>query len=132
LASPVNTDTACASPDLNPGTNIPTVGIGAVENNRLVTRTALPELVNSTAPADPGALKVARIMSSNARDSRTASVKVVCGAAAGHAPRKHRYTAVTDTGAVYDVLNTRTSEKNGEAAVPTGSDVTAGIVNVSA
>jgi len=33
---------------------------------------------------------------------------------------------------VYDVLNTRTSEKKGDAAVPTGSDVTAGIVNVSA
>ena len=34
--------------------------------------------------------------------------------------------------AVYDVLKTRTSEKNGDAADPTGSDVTAGIVRVSA
>jgi hypothetical protein len=30
------------------------------------------------------------------------------------------------------VLNTRTSEKNGEAAEPGGSDVTAGMVTVSA
>jgi hypothetical protein len=33
---------------------------------------------------------------------------------------------------VYDVLNTLTSEKNGDAADPTGNDATAGTVNVSA
>jgi hypothetical protein len=71
-------------------------------------------------------------MSSNARDSRAPSTNVACGATPGHVPRKHRYTAVTDTGAVYDVLNTRTSEKNGLAADPTGNDVTAGNVTVSA
>jgi hypothetical protein len=71
-------------------------------------------------------------MSSNARDSRVPSVNVTCGAAPGQAPRKHRYTAVTDTADVYDVLKTRTSEKNGLAADPTGNDVAAGSVNVSA
>src|SRR5512132_246817 len=110
--------------------NMPTVGIGAVEYSRLVTRTDVPELVNSTAPADEGALNAANTMSSNARDSRGASTNVACGAAPGHAPKKHRYTAVTDTGVVYDVLNTRTSEKKGLAAEPTGNDVTAGMVNV--
>jgi hypothetical protein len=39
---------------------------------------------------------------------------------------------VTDTADVYDVLNTRTSEKNGLAAAPTGNDVTAGNVTVPA
>jgi hypothetical protein len=131
LAKDVNTDTACASELFSPGTNIPTVGIGTVEYNRLVTRTELPELVSSTAPAEDGAPNAENAMSSNARDSRAANVKLTCGAPTGHAPRKHRYTAVTATGNVYDVLNTRTSEKNGDAADPTGNDVTAGIVNVS-
>jgi hypothetical protein len=71
-------------------------------------------------------------MSSSACDSRAPSAKVACGAVAGQVPRKHRYTAVTETDDVYDVLNTRTSEKNGLAADPAGSDATAGIVNVSA
>jgi hypothetical protein len=70
--------------------NIPTVGIGAVEKRRLVTRIEVPELVNSTAPADDGALKAAKTMSSNARDSRAASTNAICGAAPGHVPRKHR------------------------------------------
>ena len=39
-------------------------------------------------------------MSSNARDSRGASVNVTSGAVPGHAPRKHRYTAVTETGSI--------------------------------
>jgi hypothetical protein len=39
---------------------------------------------------------------------------------------------VTETADEYDVLKTRTSEKNGLAAAPTGSDVTAGTVKVSA
>ena len=90
-----------------------------------------PELVISTAPAVDGVWKADWIMSSNARDSRGASVKVICGADAGHDPRKQRYTAVTFADVVYDVLNTRTSEKNGLAAAPTGSDVTAGRVRVS-
>jgi hypothetical protein len=76
-------------------------------------------------------LNAEEIMSSNGRDSRGDSVNVTCGAAPGHAPRKHRYTAVTDTADVYDVLKTRTSEKNGLAAAPTGNDVTAGNVRVS-
>ncbi|MDQ5857902.1 MAG: hypothetical protein M3542_06450, partial [Acidobacteriota bacterium] len=91
-----------------------------------------PALVNSTAPAVAGELNVAKIMSSNARDSRGPSTNVACGPTTGHAPRKHRYTALTVTEPVYDVLNTRTSEKNGLAADPTGNDVTAGNVTVSA
>jgi hypothetical protein len=100
FASCVRTATGCASEFFSPGMNIPTVGIGAVENSRLVTRRLLPELVSSTAPPDDGALNVAFTISSNARDSRAASVNVTCGAVAGHAPRKHRYTAVTLTGVV--------------------------------
>jgi hypothetical protein len=76
-------------------------------------------------------LNAVEIMSSNARDSRGDSVKLIWGAEAGHVPRKHRYTAVTVTGDVYEVLNTRTSEKNGLAAAPGGNEVTAGSVNVS-
>src|SRR5512144_1964091 len=90
FARDVRTDTSWASLLGTPGMNIPTVGIGAVENSRLVTRTSLPELENSTAPPLDGALKVASTMSSNARDSRGDSVKLTCGAAAGHVPRKHR------------------------------------------
>jgi hypothetical protein len=66
--------------------NMPTVGTGAVENSRLDTRTLVPALVNSAAPADDGALNVAATMSSNARDSRGASVKDVCGGAGGQVP----------------------------------------------
>jgi hypothetical protein len=102
------------------------------EYRRLVTRTESPELVNSTAPAVDAAPNDDKIMSSNARDSRAPSTNVTCGAVPGHAPTKHRYTAVTDTDDVYDVLNTRTSEKNGLAAAPSGNDATAGSVNVSA
>jgi hypothetical protein len=113
--------------------NIPLVPPPAAgEYNRLVTRTESPELVNSTAPAVAGELNVDKIMSSNARDSRGPRTNDACGLTPGHAPRKHRYTAVTDTEPVYDVLNTRTSEKNGLAADPTGNDVTAGNVTVSA
>jgi hypothetical protein len=131
--NPVSTDTAYACVTFIPGMNIPLVPPPAAgEYSRLVTRTESPALVNSTAPAVDGALKVDRIMSSNARDSRDASTNEAWGATPGHAPRKHRYTAVTDTGPVYDVLNTRTSEKNGLAALPTGNDVTAGSVTVSA
>jgi tyrosyl-tRNA synthetase len=113
--------------------NIPLVPPPAAgEYNRLVTRTESPELVNSTAPAVAGEANVDRIMSSNARDSRGPSTNDACGLTPGHAPRKHRYTALTDTEPVYEVLNTRTSEKNGLAADPTGNDVTAGNVTVSA
>src|SRR5688572_25943580 len=114
LDKPVNTDTAYAWDTFIPGMNIPLVPPpDAGEYNRLVTRTESPTLVNSTAPAVAGELNVARIMSSNARDSRGPSTNTACGPAPGHAPRKHRYTAVTDTDPVYDVLNTRTSEKTG-------------------
>jgi hypothetical protein len=52
-----------------------------------------------------------------------------CGATADAHP-KHRYTAVTVTADVYDVLNTRTSEKNGATGRTT--DAATGNVNVSA
>jgi hypothetical protein len=71
-------------------------------------------------------------MSSNACDSRAARVNVACGGAPGHVPRKHLYTAITETGDVYDVLKTRTSEKKGAAAEPGGRDAAAGNVKVSA
>jgi hypothetical protein len=77
-------------------------------------------------------LKAVTTMSSNARDSRAASVKVACGAAPGHVPRKQRYTAVTETGEAYDVLKTRTTERKGAAADPGGSEATAGSVIFSA
>src|SRR6476659_324573 len=133
LASPGRTDAKCASDAFTPGTNIPFVPPPAAgEKSRLVTRRSSPELVNSTAPAVDGVLNADWIMSSKARDSRGPTVNCTCGAAAGQGPRKQRYTAVTPTGAVYEVLNTRTSEKNGLAAEPTGSEVTAGTVSVSA
>jgi hypothetical protein len=77
---------------------MPTVGTGAVEYSRLVTRTDVPLLVSSTAPAEEGASNAVATKSSNARDSRGASVNVACGAEAGQFPRKQRYTAVTETG----------------------------------
>ena len=67
-------------------------------------------------------------MSSNAFDSRGANVNACGGTADAHP--KHRYTAVTVTDAEYDVLNTRTSEKNGATARTT--DAATGTVVVSA
>src|SRR5450830_1542270 len=68
-------------------------------------------------------------MSSNAFDSRAPSVNT-CGGTGDAHPTKHRYTAVTVTGVVYDVLNTRTSEKNG--ATGRTNDAATGMVVVSA
>jgi hypothetical protein len=108
--------------------NIPTVGVGAVEYRRLVTTTseafAGEATSNSTPPAEFGATNAETTMSSKARDSRGDSEKVVC-ADDGQAPMKHRYVAVIWALDAYDVLNTRTSEKNGDA--PT-IDATAGTV----
>src|SRR4026209_1604597 len=96
LDSPVNTDTAYACVTFIPGMNIPLVPPPATgEYRRLVTRLASPALVNSTAPADAGALNVVKIMSSNARDSRAPSTNVACGAAAGHVHRKHPHPPET-------------------------------------
>src|SRR5207245_2016557 len=66
-------------------------------------------------------------MSSNAFDSRGDNVKVCGGTADAHP--KHRYTAVTVSTDVYDVLNTRTSEKNGATGRTT--DAATGNVTVS-
>ena len=92
----VSTVVACASDSCIPGMNMPTVGVGKVENSRLVTTSwsSGPSKTNSTPPAVFGCRKVAATMSSKARDSRGASVKVDCGAIEGHvnpiAAMKHR------------------------------------------
>ncbi len=72
-------------------------------------------------------------MSLNARASRGASEKFNTGGVAGQfacaVPMKHRYVAVTSRLVVYEVLNTRTSEKNG---FPPTKDAAAGSVTRSA
>src|SRR6266567_2525687 len=124
--NPGNTVTACAAEDSSPGMNIPTAPpVGNGEYNRDVT-TIVPDeavLVNSTAPREFGVANKLTQISSKDFASRGPSVKVL----AGCDPK--RYTAVTVTLAVYDVLNTRTSEKNG--ANPC-TDAATGSVTVSA
>jgi hypothetical protein len=110
--NPVNTVTGCAAEDGNPGTNIPTApptGCGNGEYNRDVTTTvpAAADEENSTAPKEFGTPNKLTQISSNDLASRGANVNVLTGC------DPNRYTAVTATLAVYDVLNTRTSEKNG-------------------
>jgi hypothetical protein len=108
--------------------NIPTApptGCGNGEYSRDVT-TIVPaeaELVNSTAPNEFGVANKLTQISSNDFASRGPSVKVL----AGCDPK--RYTAVTVTLAVYDVLNARTSEKNGASPC---TDAATGSVTVSA
>src|SRR5215831_1041989 len=138
LARFVNTVTACAADDGSPGMNIPTDptvpaghgGLAAGEYRRDVTSRPVELEENSTAPSELGTLNRLTQMLSNALASRGASAKFFegCGehpAVAG----LHRYVAVTFTTSVYDVLNTRTSEKNG--AAPT-TDAATGNVTVSA
>src|SRR5215471_1862404 len=138
LARFVNTVTACAADDGSPGMNIPTDptvpaghgGLAAGEYRRDVTSRPVELEENSTAPSELGTLNRLTQMLSNALASRGASAKFFegCGehpAVAG----LHRYVAVTLTTSVYDVLNTRTSEKNG--AAPT-TDAATGNVTVSA
>ena len=68
-------------------------------------------------------------MSFKARDSRGCSVNGNTGVPLVHEPpapaRKHRYVAVTSRLLLYDVLNARTSEKNG---APPTIDAAAGSV----
>jgi hypothetical protein len=108
--NPGNTVAGCAAEDGNPGMNIPTAPpVGNGEYNRDVT-TIVPagaELVNSTAPNEFGVANKLTQISSNDFASRGANVNVLTGC------DPDRYTAVTATLAAYDVLNTRTSEKNG-------------------
>ena len=126
--NPGNTVTACAAEDGRPGMNIPTApptGGGNGEYNRDVT-TIVPaeaELVNSTAPNEFGVANKLTQISSNDFASRGANVNALTGC------DPDRYTAVTDTLAEYDVLKTRTSERNG--ANPC-TDAAAGNVTVSA
>ena len=68
-------------------------------------------------------------MLSRARDSRGARENGKTGAVDGQAPRKHRYVAITSRVWVYDVLNARTSEKNG---APPTIEAAAGSVTVCA
>src|SRR5262249_50298374 len=99
---------------------------GNGEYNRDVT-TTVPEGAedeNSTAPREFGVLNKLTQISSNDLDSRGANVNVLDGC------DPNRYTAVTFTLAVYDVLNTRTSEKNGAPPCPC-TDAATGNVTVS-
>src|ERR1700682_122889 len=110
--NPGNPVTACAAEDGNPGMNIPTApptGCGNGEYNRDVTTTAPADavLVNSTAPKEFGIANKLTQISSNDFASRGANVNVFTGC------DPNRYTAVTVTVSVYDVLKTRTSERKG-------------------
>jgi hypothetical protein len=113
--------------------NIPTdpdvAGGASGEYSRDVT-TIPPEpgVENSTAPSELGTPNNWLLMSSNAFDSRGDNVKTCGGTADAHP--KHRYTAVTVITDVYDVLKTRTSEKNGATGRTT--DAATGNVTVSA
>jgi hypothetical protein len=124
--NPGNTVTGCAAEDGSPGMNIPTAPpVGNGEYNRDVTTTvpAEAELVNSTAPNEFGVANKLTQISSKDFASRGANVNVLT------ACDPNRYTAVTATLAVYDVLNTRTSERNG--ATPC-TDAATGSVTMSA
>src|SRR6266566_2200997 len=124
--NPGNTVTACAAEDGSPGMNIPTAPpVGNGEYNRDVT-TIVPaeaELVNSTAPKEFGDANKLTQISSKDFASRGANVNVLTGC------DPNRYVAVTATLAVYDVLNTRTSERNGASPC---TEAAAGSVTVSA
>src|SRR6185369_82843 len=127
----VNAVTAFADVDGRPGMNIPTdpavAGGASGEYKRDVTTIPGDAVENSTAPSEFGTPKNWLLMSSNAFDSRGTSVNTRGGT--GFAHPKHRYTAVTVTMSVYDVLNTRTSEKNGATGRTT--DAATGNVTVS-
>src|SRR5215471_7443008 len=138
LARLVNTVTACAADDGNPGMNIPTDptvpegqgGLDAGEYRRDVTTRLVEVEENSTAPSELGTLNKLTQMLSNALASRGANAKFFTGCVEQPAVEVlHRYVAVTFNTSVYDVLNTRTSEKNG--AAPT-TDAATGNVTVSA
>src|SRR5713101_633588 len=108
-----------------PNNTAPPTGCGNGEYNRDVT-TTVPgeaELENSTAPKEFGVANKLTQISSKDFASRGANVNVLTGC------DPDRYTAVTDTLTVYDVLKTRTSERNG--ANPC-TDAAAGSVTVSA
>src|SRR5262249_49015122 len=121
----VNTVTADAALDASPGINIPTDptvppghgGTDAGEYNRDVTSRPIEFEENSTAPKELGTPNKLTQISSNALASRGAKSNALTGCVAHDAddPGVHRYVAVTLTTVVYDVLNTRTSEKNGAA-----------------
>src|SRR5712692_2749842 len=126
FTSPVNTVTALAADDGNPGTNIPTKPPPATGDRNCEETTRLPAapvLVNSTAPRELGASNKLTQMSSNARDSRAPSENCLV------APL-NRYTAVTANTSVYDVLNTLTPDTNGTPPAPT-TDAATGNVTVS-
>src|SRR5215467_4679930 len=73
FTSPVNTVTTCAADDGSPGMNIPTNPppvTGDLNCDETTSDPAAPELVNSTAPNDPGDENKLTQMSSNAFASR--------------------------------------------------------------
>src|SRR5438876_736422 len=126
LARPVNTVTAFAADDGNPGMNIPTKPppeTGDLNCELTTSNPAPPELVNSTAPSEPGVSNKLTQILSNDRDSRAPSENCL------DAPL-NRYTAVTVNTSVYDVLNTLTSDTNGTPPAP-ATDAATGNVTVS-
>src|SRR5262249_3514740 len=88
-----------------------------------------PEKSNSTPPPVLGEAKAWAIMSSYAFDCRGARTIASCGGAPGPVPMKQWYVAVTFRLEGYDVLKTRTSEKNGFRP---WTEATAGRVTFSA
>jgi len=105
-------------------------GLDAGEYRRDVTTRPVEVEENSTAPSELGTLNKLTQMLSNALASRGANAKFFTGCVEQPAVEVlHRYVAATFTTSVYDVLNTRTSEKNG--AAPT-TDAATGNVTVSA
>src|SRR5215471_16242514 len=123
----VKTLTTEAALDGNPGTNIPTwppAGSGDRSCEVTTSCPAAPSVVNSTAPRLCGVENRLTQMSSNPRASRGASWNTCC------APL-NRYTAVTFSTLVYDVLNTLTSDTNGTPPCPV-ADAATGRVTVSA
>src|SRR5215467_10106137 len=127
LTSPVSTVTAPAADGARPGMNIPTnppVVTGDLNCDETTSVPCAAGLVNSTAPREFGVENRLTQMSSNALASRAASWKVCV------APL-NRYTAVTASTSVYDVLKTRTSDTNGTPPPPV-TDAATGSVTFSA
>src|SRR5215471_10411248 len=127
LTSPVSTVTGAASVGASPGTNIPVKPPVETGDRSCDDTTSVPcgaGLVKSTAPRELGVAKRLTQMSSKAFASRGASWKD-CAAPL------NRYTAVTASTSVYDVLKTRTSDTNGTPPTP-ATDAATGSVTVSA
>src|SRR5262252_2611337 len=124
LVNTLTTDDAVVG---NPGTNIPTnppPEVGDRSCDVTTSSPAAPSVVNSTAPKLDGVENKLTHISSNPRASRGDNA-IDC------VDPLNRYTAVTFSTFVYDVLNTRTSDTNGTPPCPV-ADAATGNVTVSA